>query len=88
MDVENTARSSIERKLGNMQHVEDRGELGAIRAPIADVLPVKEVIESHLIEDDERIRKIKRKVDLRLVGVLAILYVTAFLDRANLGNVC
>ena len=87
MDIENTARSSFERKIGNMEHVEDKVGTESIRAPIASELPVKEVIESHMTEDDERVKKILRKVDIRLVGVLAVLYVTAFLDRSNLGNV-
>ncbi|CAM1510773.1 Fc.00g082860.m01.CDS01 [Cosmosporella sp. VM-42] len=86
MDIENTARSSTDRKLDNMEHVEDRTSAGSIRAPIASQLPMKEVMESHMDEDEERVKKIVRKVDIRLVGVLAILYVTAFLDRSNLGN--
>ena len=71
-----------------MEHVEDRTGAGSIlRAPIASELPMKEVMESHMDEDEDRVKKIVRKVDIRLVGVLEILYVTAFLDRSNLGNV-
>lgn len=87
MDVENTARSSLDRKLTNMEHVEERGGAETARSAVASEIPIKEVIEAHMDEDESRIKKIRRKVDIRLVGVLAALYVTAFLDRANLGNV-
>jgi hypothetical protein len=50
-------------------------------------LPVKEALESHLDQDPETVRKIMRKVDLRLVPILSLLYMWAFIDRSNLGNV-
>lgn len=45
------------------------------------------VFETHLIEDRRRLHTLVRKVDIRLVLILALLYITAFLDRSNLGNV-
>jgi hypothetical protein len=35
---------------------------------------------------EERRRRIVRKVDMRLVPMLAILYLISHLDRANIGN--
>jgi hypothetical protein len=50
-------------------------------------IPMKEVLESHLDEDAKKVRRIMRKVDLRLVPILSLLYMWAFIDRSNLGNV-
>ncbi|KAH7921920.1 MFS general substrate transporter [Leucogyrophana mollusca] len=41
------------------------------------------IIEDHDPSEDRRIR---RKVDLRLLPVLTILYLLSFLDRSNIGN--
>lgn len=50
-------------------------------------VPVREVLQDHLDEDPAMVRKIMRKVDLRLVPMLSLLYMWAFIDRSNLGNV-
>ncbi len=50
-------------------------------------IPMKAVLESHLEEDPKTVRKVMRKVDFRLVPMLSLLYMWAFIDRANLGNV-
>ncbi|KAJ9611505.1 hypothetical protein H2200_004689 [Cladophialophora chaetospira] len=49
-------------------------------------IPLKAVLESHLEEDPKAVRKVMRKVDLRLVPMLSLLYMWAFIDRSNLGN--
>lgn len=50
-------------------------------------IPIKNILESHLEEDPKFVRKVMRKVDLRLVPMLSLLYMWAFIDRSNLGNV-
>lgn len=50
-------------------------------------VPMKEVLESHLDQDPKVVKRILRKVDWRLVPMLSILFMWAFIDRANLGNV-
>jgi len=47
----------------------------------------QQALASHLDEDEKRIKRIFRRLDLRLVLMLALLYVWAFIDRGNLGNV-
>ena len=43
--------------------------------------------QDSLIEvDEERVKKIKWKVDLRLSAVLALMYGVNQIDRSNLGN--
>lgn len=37
-------------------------------------------------EDPARLKKIKRKVDIRLSAILALMYCVNQIDRANLGN--
>ena len=50
-------------------------------------IPLKAVLEGQLEEDPQAVRKVMRKVDWRLVPMLSLLYMWAFIDRANLGNV-
>ncbi len=50
-------------------------------------LPMREVLERHLEENQLLVRRMRRKVDFRLVPMLSLLYMWAFIDRANLGNV-
>jgi hypothetical protein len=57
------------------------------RTAISNDIPLQEVMDQHLDEDPQRLRKITRKVDIRLTLMLAILYTCAFIDRSNLGNV-
>lgn len=44
-------------------------------------------VDSHLDADAKVIGRIRRRLDLRLATMLPALYIMAFLDRANLGNV-
>ena len=50
-------------------------------------IPLEEVMNRHLDEDKKRVRRLLWKIDLRLVTILALIYVFAFIDRGNLGNV-
>jgi len=50
-------------------------------------IPIQAILESHREEDPAAVRKVMRKVDLRLVPMLSVLYMWAFIDRSNLGNV-
>jgi hypothetical protein len=50
-------------------------------------IPLRAVLESHLEEDPKAVRRVMRKVDLRLVPMISLLYMWAFIDRSNLGNV-
>jgi hypothetical protein len=83
-----------------MHHVEDARKQGTLGDFISQQqqqdaeqlqekyhIPMKAVLESHLEEDAKTVRKVMRKVDLRLVPMLSLLYMWAFIDRANLGNV-
>lgn len=54
---------------------------------IAPEIPLQEVMNAHLDEDKKRVRRLLWKIDLRLVTILALIYVFAFIDRGNLGNV-
>jgi hypothetical protein len=47
----------------------------------------QEALAEQLAGEDKKIKRIIRKLDLRLVLTLAILYVWAFIDRGNLANV-
>lgn len=74
------------------EHIEGEREAARLegaqrRSSIGDDIPVQEVLDNHLDEDPKRIARIRRRVDLRLTLMLAVLYLFAFLDRANLGNV-
>ncbi|KAM0748431.1 MFS general substrate transporter [Meredithblackwellia eburnea MCA 4105] len=55
-----------------------------------DTVSNPELEELRLLEEQftpERTRKLLRKVDFRLVPMLAICYLLAFIDRSNMGNV-
>lgn len=57
------------------------------RTIITNDIPLQEALENHLDEDPKRLKRVRRKVDLRLTLMLALLYTCAFIDRSNLGNV-
>jgi len=63
----------------NTKHAQDAkdGELITVDAGFADVLVALSPAEE---------RRILRKVDFRLVPLLAVLYVICFIDRSNIGN--
>lgn len=50
-------------------------------------IPLQAVLDAHLEEDPKAVLKVMRKVDMRLVPMLSLLYMWAFIDRSNLGNV-
>lgn len=50
-------------------------------------IPFREVLEAHADEDQRRVKKLMRKIDFRLITILALIYVWAYIDRSNLGNV-
>ena len=54
---------------------------------IAPDIPLQEVLDSRADEDPKAVRRLVRKIDIRLVPILALLYTWAFIDRGNLGNV-
>lgn len=58
----------------------------ALRA-IHPEIPLEEVLESHTELDSKRVKRIIRKLDFRLISILGLVYVWAFIDRGNLGNV-
>ena len=89
-----------ESKNVNTQHIEETHERAQFEDTISKQehrdaeqlqekyhIPMKEALESHLDQDSPAVRRIMRKVDWRLVPMLSLLYMWAFIDRANLGNV-
>ena len=48
---------------------------------------LNETIQAEADKDEERVRKIIRKVDFRMVPILGLLYMWALIDRGNLPNV-
>lgn len=78
---------------GRAEHAEGDLEASRIheklhnRSDVAKDLPLEEALTSHLDDDPKRLRRIRRRVDARLTIMLAVLYLFAFIDRANLGNV-
>ncbi|KAI9686682.1 MAG: hypothetical protein M1820_010586, partial [Bogoriella megaspora] len=64
----------------NSQHLSKPDQVAAIDAAVADPNLTLESF-SHL-----DIKKILWKIDMRLIPVLTILYLLAFLDRGNIGN--
>lgn len=54
----------------------------------AEENPVEIEAEALLDGKDPRIKAIKRKTDLRICGLLGLLYMMAAIDRVNLGVRC
>ncbi|KFX92673.1 hypothetical protein V490_05250 [Pseudogymnoascus sp. VKM F-3557] len=88
---------TTESKVDKISHVEDahrdnynivsqREQRNAQAVEEKYHIPIKEVMESHLDEDLKKVKRIRRKVDLRLVPIISLLYMWAFIDRSNLGN--
>lgn len=44
-------------------------------------------MEAQTLADQRRLKKIMRKVDFRQITILALVYIWAYIDRSNLGNV-
>lgn len=75
-------------KFISMKYVEDAaGSTSDLPAPTVDENAYSKEVDSRIAEDEHRVSKLVRKVDTRLVLILALLYITSFLDRSNLGNV-
>ena len=83
-----STKSSQDGKVSHHENDLENSRIAAInnRSELAQELPIREVMEHHLDEDPKRIARIRRRVDLRLTLMLALLYLWAFIDRANLGN--
>lgn len=58
-----------------------------IHGLVVDRRHEQELLAARLEGEDKKIKRIVRRLDLRLVLMLALLYVWAFIDRGNLGNV-
>ena len=50
-------------------------------------LHVKEALDEHVDLDHVAVKKVVRKIDIRLIPTLAVLYAIALIDRGNLPNV-
>jgi len=62
-------------------------EKSGSEAPSGELATVEKGYKDVLVElPKEEGRRILRKVDVRLVPVLALLYLVAFIDRSNIGN--
>lgn len=83
-------KASNEPKTEHLENDVEAARLQAIynRSHVAGDIPIREVLENHLDDDPKRLRRIRRRIDARLTLMLAVLYTFAFIDRANLGNVC
>lgn len=66
-----------------------RGELQDIRSETTERANthIPDMLDSPTSEDRRAVRRLVRKIDLRLIPILSLLYTWAFLDRGNLGNV-
>ena len=48
---------------------------------------LNEAIQAEVDKDEERVRRIIRKVDFRMIPILGLLYMWALIDRVNLPNI-
>ena len=48
---------------------------------------LNDAIQTEIDKDEKRVRRIIRKVDLRMVPILGLLYMWALIDRVNLPNI-
>jgi membrane protein required for beta-lactamase induction len=71
----------------NAVHEKELRDAEALRE-VAPEIPLREVLEAHGDEDSRAVKKLMRKVDFRLITILALIYIWAYIDRSNLGNVC
>ena len=54
------------------------------RTTIGNDIPLQEALDNHLDEDPKRLRRVKRKVDLRLTLTLAVLYTCTWIKSSIL----
>ena len=68
-------------KRGSQQHHEDREKA-------LDEDSTDHTLDSAglPVYDDEQVRKIRRKIDFRVLPMLTFLYLASFVDRSNIGN--
>lgn len=65
-------------------HFEEQVDIHGL---VVDRRHEQEALAAQLEGEDKKIKRIVRRLDLRLVLMLALLYVWAFIDRGNLANV-
>ncbi|KAK5091320.1 hypothetical protein LTR05_001503 [Lithohypha guttulata] len=75
--VEASPQSSLEKI--DASHLEKTGGVLGLQAVASDE-------QLHVEYDEKETKKILRKIDYRLLPVLTLLYLLAFLDRGNIGN--
>ncbi|GAA5946567.1 hypothetical protein JCM3775_002142 [Rhodotorula graminis] len=78
-DVEKTDTALEEKRY--TEHVESSSTFGQAAEPHVGAVKVPARIFTRAEED-----KLYRKVDLRLMPILAVLYLLSFMDRGNIGN--
>ncbi|KAK4934954.1 hypothetical protein LTR10_023891 [Elasticomyces elasticus] len=64
-------------------HVEQQVDIHGL---VVDRRHEQELLAAQLEGEDKKIKRIIRRLDIRLVLMLALLYVWAFIDRGNLAN--
>lgn len=86
----NTAHGSVpDNAVWNVNSLQDECAGEKDLENLHQELPMDGVTGTSNIEtqfDDKETAKILRKIDLRLLPVLTILYILSYLDRGNLGN--
>jgi len=70
----------VEKATHQEEHIVDESRLD-------NNIHLNEIIQAEVDKDEERVRKIIRKVDFRMVPILGLLYMWALIDRVNLPNV-
>lgn len=74
---ENTVQSE---RVSEKQHIVDESRLDK-------EIHLNDAIQAEVDRDEQRVRRIIRKVDFRMVPILGLLYMWALIDRVNLPNV-
>lgn len=64
-----------------------RQENAVDESNLDDRIHLNDAIQAETDKDEKRVRKIIRKVDLRMVPILGLLYMWALIDRVNLPNI-
>lgn len=64
-----------------------RQENAVDESNLDDRIHLNDAIQAETDKDEKRVRRIIRKVDLRMVPILGMLYMWALIDRVNLPNI-
>lgn len=64
-----------------------RQENAVDESNLDDRIHLNDAIQAETDKDEKRVRRIIRKVDLRMVPILGLLYMWALIDRVNLPNI-